>query len=142
MSEEEKNNDYNLEPVVYCSRCYSLKIKHDDTFDEDYCVDCGCTDVCESTIEEWEQLYQNRYGDKFTKKNSDARRLPVYKMSVHDLKLLVSDSSEWRSIIRALYPGFPSNLSKTESVLLFFDKLVTDNRVDELKIVIANKIKK
>ncbi len=30
MSEARGLNDYDSEPVTYCARCYSLKVKHED----------------------------------------------------------------------------------------------------------------
>ena len=27
---KKRNEEYDSEPVVYCSKCYSLKIKHED----------------------------------------------------------------------------------------------------------------
>lgn len=139
MTDEERNNDYDLEPVIYCSRCYSLKIKHDDTFDEDYCMDCGCTDMSEAPVAEWEALYQNRYGNKFAERGSSVGKSPIYRMNMQELKELVSNSPNWKEVIRTLYPGFPGGLSKTDSILLLFDKLIADNRIDELKITLANK---
>ena len=142
MVDEEKNNDYDLEPVVYCSRCYSLKIKHDDTFDEDYCVECGCTDVCESSIEDWEALYERRYGNKFAEKHPIPKQSFLSKMNVQELKDFVCNRSDWKSIIKALYPGFPEGLSKADCIILLFNKIASDNRMEELKIVLANKINK
>ena len=43
--------EYNEEPVFYCSRCHSLNIKMID--DTDYCDECGSTDVSSGSIDEW-----------------------------------------------------------------------------------------
>ena len=55
--------DYNDEPVHYCKQCLSLKIKIVGGFD--FCDDCGDTDIASTSIEEWEKLYEERYGHKF-----------------------------------------------------------------------------
>lgn len=133
MSDEEKTNDYDLEPVVYCSRCYSLKIKHDDTFDEDYCVDCGCTDVIESTIDVWEECYEKRYGDKFAKRTNTVKNFPIHRMSLSDLKVAVLNHPQRKNIIKTLYPNFPGDLDKTDCIILFFDKLSSDNKIEDLR---------
>ena len=142
MSDEEKTQDYDLEPVVYCSKCYSLKIKHDDVFDEDYCTDCGCTDISESSIEEWEELYEKRYGNKYTQKSNNVKESPYYKMTIQELKTVVFEHPNWKHIIRSIYPGFPGGLTKVESVILLFNNLVDDNRMNELRIILVNESKK
>lgn len=58
--------DYNEEPVVYCSNCLSLKIR--DVDGVEYCDECGCTDTSEANIKDWENLYEQRYGNKFLNK--------------------------------------------------------------------------
>ena len=55
MPETRELNDYDSEPVRYCSRCYSLKVKYDETLDSEYCGDCGCSDISEAPIEIWEE---------------------------------------------------------------------------------------
>lgn len=59
-----QKTDYNEEPVYYCPRCLSLKIKS-DIADYCYCDDCGSTSVDEISIDEWEKLYEDRYGKKY-----------------------------------------------------------------------------
>ena len=69
MEKEEKdsilqNNDE--EPVFYCARCLSLKIRYLDKIeDSEYCDECGSSDVKQASIEEWEKMYEERYGHKF-----------------------------------------------------------------------------
>lgn len=63
MSDMIDNSNYNDEPVFYCSRCLSLKVKCEDGLD--YCDDCGCGDIGESSFEDWERMYVKRYGRKF-----------------------------------------------------------------------------
>lgn len=64
---EEFNNltieDYNDEPVYYCKTCLSLKIKIVGGYD--FCDECGDTDIATTSIENWERLYEERYGHKF-----------------------------------------------------------------------------
>lgn len=50
--------EYNDEPVFYCSSCHSLRILVDDrladeSWDGSYCAECGCTDISSCSIEEW-----------------------------------------------------------------------------------------
>lgn len=59
-------NQYNNEPVYYCTRCLSLKIMSVPGMDNsDYCEDCGGADIASCTIEEWEKKYEEKYGHKF-----------------------------------------------------------------------------
>ena len=46
-------NEYNNEPVYYCSRCLSLRIREFDT-DDLYCDECGNTHIESTNIENWE----------------------------------------------------------------------------------------
>ena len=56
-------NDYNSEPVYYCNKCLSLKIM--SFGNNDYCDDCGNTDIETTDIESWKKLYKNKYGKEF-----------------------------------------------------------------------------
>lgn len=63
---DSQHNIYNDEPVLYCNHCLSLKIRNIPRMeDSDYCDDCGCTDIKECSIEEWENLYKSKYGHRF-----------------------------------------------------------------------------
>lgn len=65
-----KLEEYNSIPVHYCKGCLSLKIKTvAEGLDLDYCDECGCTDIEESHIEEWRNLYIKRYGFDYLTKN-------------------------------------------------------------------------
>lgn len=55
--------DYNNEPVYYCRHCLSLKIKVVGGYD--FCDECGSTSIATTHIENWEKLYEERYGNKF-----------------------------------------------------------------------------
>lgn len=35
---------------------------------QDYCTECGTTDIESATIEEWKELYQKKYGHAFVEK--------------------------------------------------------------------------
>lgn len=69
MENLEKDNqkiDYNSIPVLYCSHCLSLKIMDiPDMEGTDYCDVCGSTDVQECQIEEWRELYKQKYGQEY-----------------------------------------------------------------------------
>lgn len=56
-------NDYNNEPVFYCKQCLSLKIK--SISDLDYCDECGSTEIDTININEWEKIYEEKYGKKY-----------------------------------------------------------------------------
>lgn len=61
--------DYNNEPVFYCKKCLSLNIRHVRGIkDTEYCDECGSTDVETTNIENWENMYEARYGHKFLDK--------------------------------------------------------------------------
>lgn len=60
---EESHNEYNNEPVAYCSECLSLRIRTVEG--TDYCDLCGCTEIKEANIFDWEKEYEAKYGKKF-----------------------------------------------------------------------------
>lgn len=53
-----KNNDN----IYYCSNCLSLAIVRDNGID--YCKECGCSVIKEDTVENWENLYKEKYPKK------------------------------------------------------------------------------
>lgn len=139
MTRKEKIDDYNSEPVTFCSKCYSLKVKYEDSLGLDYCMDCGCSDVTTSSIEEWERLYESKYGKKFVTKSQDPKTTYIFNLSLGKLKKMVYESDEWKDIIHALYPRFPQGLSRIDSVLLLFDKLIKDNKMDNLRSLLLER---
>lgn len=139
MTRKEKIDDYNSEPVTFCSKCYSLKVKYEDSLGLDYCMDCGCSDVTTSSIEEWERLYESKYGKKFVTKSHDPKTTYIFNLSLGKLKKMVYESDEWKDIIHALYPRFPQGLSRIDSVLLLFDKLIKDNKMDNLRSLLLER---
>ncbi len=59
------NTPYNEEQVFYCTQCLSLKIRFiEEVEHSEYCDECGNTNISKTSIEEWETLYQNKYGHK------------------------------------------------------------------------------
>lgn len=58
------NDEYNEEPVFYCPRCLSLRIKQLDAY-ADYCDNCGCTDIEQTDIFTWREMYRKRFGKDF-----------------------------------------------------------------------------
>lgn len=60
---KKQDNPYNDEPVFYCKSCLSLKIKTIPMMSGfDYCDKCGSTNIGETSIQEWEKLYIEKYG--------------------------------------------------------------------------------
>ena len=55
----------NEDKVLYCPTCLSLSILVVEGTDICYCGKCGCTDIREIDFEEWDKLYQKKYGKKF-----------------------------------------------------------------------------
>lgn len=54
---------FNNEPVFYCKHCLSLRIMTVPEMEElDYCDDCGTTNIGQTDIETWRQMYKNKYG--------------------------------------------------------------------------------
>ena len=130
-----KTKEYDEEPVCYCARCYSLNILHNDDIGLDWCGECGCPDILETSIEEWEKLYEGRYKHKFAVKG-DIKDSFIFKMSISDLKTELFKSDAFDKILRELYPRFPGGYSKVDSILLLFDKLSKDNRIDDLRLLL------
>jgi hypothetical protein len=63
-----KDNSNN-EPITFCKTCLSILIKTttmQDTGQEvDYCVACSNTDMDSTHITEWEDMYEEKYGERF-----------------------------------------------------------------------------
>lgn len=61
--------DYNNIPVFYCKNCLSLKIFSVDHVDNsEYCDECGSTDIEQTSVENWNELYKSRYGHSYLDK--------------------------------------------------------------------------
>ena len=139
MSVEERNQDYDSEPVRYCARCYSLKVKYEESVDSECCGDCGSSDILEAPIEEWEKKYERKYGHKFTQKEQDPKNTFIFRLPLDKLKAKVYESSQWREIISAIYPKFPGGYGKADSIILFFDTLIRQNKLNELKLLLYKR---
>lgn len=139
MAKQEGINEMELDTVDFCSKCYSLKIKYEDSIGMDCCEDCGCTDFKTASFDEWEKLYKERYGHKYVEEVGDIRKSPIFQMSNDKLKIKVSNDPSWREICRAMYPTFPNWLSKTDSIILLFAKLYQENRLDDLRMELINR---
>ena len=136
-----RNDDYDLEPVKFCPKCYSLKVKYDGTVDSEYCGECGCTDIQELPFEVWEQKYEGRYKHKFAERNSDPKQSFVFNMSLEKLKEKVYKSPKWKQIIRTMFPNFPEGLDRADSVILFFDTVIRQNKINELRLLLFKTFK-
>lgn len=63
-------DEYNNEPVFYCVKCLSLKIRDIPYMsDSDYCDACGSTNIQQTHIDQWEEMYEKKYGHKFLTKS-------------------------------------------------------------------------
>lgn len=67
--EGDKKNDYNDEPVFYCSQCLSLRVRDAGLPDLLYCDECGSADILTTDINSWENLYEDKYGFKYLNRN-------------------------------------------------------------------------
>lgn len=141
MDEQDKLKDYDSEPIKYCASCYSIKIGYEESADFEYCMDCGCSDIREAPVEQWENLYKGKYGHKFAEKNNDPRKTPIFMLPLNKLKQKVCDLPSWKDIIHAIYPSFPGGLGKADSIILFFDKLIKDNKLNDLRMLLLRKFR-
>ena len=55
--------EYNNSPVLYCVQCLSLRVRQSDNID--YCDECGGTEIEEIHIQEWEKMYEQKYGKNY-----------------------------------------------------------------------------
>ena len=140
MATCEKITDYDDDPIKYCPRCLSIKVKYEESQDTEYCGDCGCTDIVECSFEEWEKKYERRYGHKFVEKSNDPRKSYIFNLTVEELKQKMYDSDNWKAAIVGMNHKFPGGYSKIDTILLFFDWLIKENKLDDFKILLT-KIK-
>ncbi len=63
---EKEQQDFNEEPVEYCSHCLSLAIR--DINGQPYCDKCGSTEIKSTDIYNWEDIYIKKYGKSFINK--------------------------------------------------------------------------
>lgn len=61
--------EFNAEPVFYCRRCLSLKVRDVKHLDNsEYCDECGSTDIEQTSIENWDAMYVKKYGHHYLDK--------------------------------------------------------------------------
>ncbi len=133
MARQARKRKEEEDPISYCRKCYSIKIKYEDSIGMDCCGDCGCTDFATSSFKDWEDIYKGRYGHRFMEDVGEVRRNPIFQMDAGKLKALLYRSACWREVCVAMYPTFPNWLSKTDSIILLFAKLCQENRLDDLR---------
>lgn len=53
--------------VVYCAHCLSLAVRVLDLEDsqQDYCDQCGNTNIEMTDFSTWEKMYEAKYGEKY-----------------------------------------------------------------------------
>lgn len=56
-----KKEEYNNEPIEYCSNCLSLSIIQEEEDFPAYCKDCNSCQFSECPIEVWEEKFYGRY---------------------------------------------------------------------------------
>ena len=65
-----EKEEYNKEPVFYCTHCLSLKIKTIPGLEGlDFCDDCGATNIQETDINTWRNMYKEKYGFDYLNNN-------------------------------------------------------------------------
>ena len=65
-TEKHPKEEYNSIPVYYCKECLSLAVMNVARMEDAcYCDACGGTDIGKTSIEEWEAMYQKKYGFKY-----------------------------------------------------------------------------
>lgn len=139
MSKQSKVKKYDEEPVIYCASCYSINIRHDRDINLDYCGECGCTNLKTTNIYNWEKLFKDRYKHKFIEEKCNIKKSPLFTMSLDKLKDLIYKDIYWKELCKSIYPSFPDGLGRTDSIILLFDKLIQDNKLDRLRIELINQ---
>ena len=62
-TEKLPKEEYDKIPIHYCKDCLSLTVMRVAGMEDAcYCDKCGCTDIGETSIEEWEALYEKKHG--------------------------------------------------------------------------------
>jgi hypothetical protein len=62
MMELKLKPEYDDEPIFYCKDCLSLRVRDAGSLNLLYCEDCSNTDIGETTIDKWVQMYEDKYG--------------------------------------------------------------------------------
>lgn len=128
------HDEYDLEPVSYCPKCYSLKIGYiPGVEDSDYCMDCGCVDIVKGNIYEWEKLYEDRYGHKYVVSRKSFEGHPIWNLPIKDLRKKVLESPYCKEIIKDVYPNWKHYGNPVDTVYLFIDTVLKDRLLPKLK---------
>lgn len=65
-TEKDEKNIYDEEPVYYCKRCLSLNIRSLPMIgNQDYCEECGAIDIGTTEIDNWNKMYEAKYGHPY-----------------------------------------------------------------------------
>lgn len=104
-------------------------------------MNCGCSEIVESNIEEWEKLYKSRYGHSYVKRDGNPYKRHIYRMTVQELKTELYERDNYREIMESIYPSFPKHFSRIDAVLLFFDKIIKEGELNKLRDILIEKHK-
>lgn len=107
----------------------------------DFCKSCGCTEISQTDIRTWERLYESRYGHKYVERPADPVRARIGTLTWEELKRMFCTHRCCEGIIWQMYPRLSRRLPKADAMLLFFDKVMKDGRIEELKDWISIKMK-
>ena len=78
MKDSIKKND---DPIYYCKTCLSISIKtiefekgpNGEEKGLDYCTCCNCSDIGKASLETWNMLYEEKYGEVFLNQKKTCR---------------------------------------------------------------------
>jgi hypothetical protein len=76
-----KDRKENNEPVHYCKLCLSISIKtiefekgaNGEDRDLDYCTCCKGSDIGKASLDAWNMMYEEKYGEKFLDQKKTCR---------------------------------------------------------------------
>ena len=60
----------------------------------------------------------------------------MFNLSLSKLMAKVADCPKWEYIIKQVYNHFPKGVSKADSIVMFFDRLIRDNKLDSLRLLL------
>lgn len=65
---------YDAIPVFYCKQCLSLRIKElSSDSNVNFCDECNSTNIDTTDIFTWEEMYEQRYGNKYLNTDKNGR---------------------------------------------------------------------
>jgi len=83
-------------------------------------------------------MYRSRYGHLYVSERRDIRNHPIFQYTLSELRMRLLNRTDCMNIITKMYPKFPKGFGKKDSVFLFFDRLLKDNRVNDLRYYLLN----